>query len=142
MATTSDINQPIYESAIQQVFASALPANTTIPGGTVAMSDSQGRPVPFVDSTFQGGGIGLLGVASVRYANTDPTNPLTKRMMFFRNCSAVLNGKNSDAPTAALLGQTVYLADNNTVKVTKTTGDQPVTLLEVLANNQFRVWIP
>lgn len=140
-ATNNDFQQPLYETGIQQVFTSALPAATTIPAGTLAMADSSGRPVQFVDSTYQGGGIGFLGVASVRYVNSDASNAVNKRAMFYRNTSVVLLGKSGDAPDATLLGLPVYVADNITCKKTKTTGDLAVTLLEVMGNNRFRVWI-
>lgn len=141
MATTVDLQQPIYDSAIQQVVCPTLAASTAIPMGAIAMTDSSGRAVNFVDSTYQGGGIGCLGVATSRYANST-ASPLSKRMLFTRNCPAILVGKSGDAPTATLLGEKIALADNATCKATIASGDFEVTLLEVLGGNRFRVWIP
>ena len=141
MATTVDLQQPIYCSAIQQVVCLTLAASTTIPMGAIAMCDSSGRAVNFVDSTFQSGGIGCLGVATARYANSS-ASPLTKRMLFTRNCAAILVGKGGDAPTATDLGEKIALSDNGTCKATIASGDFEVTLLEVLGGNRFRVWIP
>ena len=45
MATTVDLQQPIYDSAIQQVVCPTLAASTTIPMGAIAMCDSSGRAV-------------------------------------------------------------------------------------------------
>lgn len=141
MATTVDLQQPIYDSAIQQVVCPTLAASTTIPMGALAMCDSSGRAVNFVDSTFQGGDIGCLGVAVSRYSNSS-ASPLTKRMLFTRNCAAILVGKSGDAPTATDLGEKIALSDNGTCKATIASGDFEVTLLEVLGGNRFRVWIP
>jgi len=141
MATTADLQQPIYDSAIQQVVCPTLAASTTIPMGAIAMCDSSGRAVNFVDSTYAGGGIGCLGVATARYANST-ASPLTKRMLFTRNCAAILVGKSGDAPTTTLLGEKIALADNGTCKATIAADDFEVTLLEVLGGNRFRVWIP
>ena len=60
---------PHNDSAIQQVVCPTLAASTTIPMGAIAMTDASGRAVNFVDSTFQGGDIGCLGVAVSRYSN-------------------------------------------------------------------------
>lgn len=141
MATTVDLQQPIYDSAIQQIVCPTLAASTTIPMGAIAMTDSSGRAVNFVDSTYQGGGIGCLGVATSRYANST-ASPLAKRMLFVRNCAAILVGKGGDAPTVTLLGEKIALSDNGTCKATIAAGDFEVTLLEVIGGNRFRVWIP
>ena len=141
MATTVDLQQPIYDSAIQQVVCPTLAASTTIPMGAIAMTDASGRAVNFVDSTFQGGDVGCLGVAVSRYAN-NTASAVSKRMLFVRNCPAILVGKGGDAPTAANLGEKIALSDNGTCKATIASGDFEVTLLEVLGGNHFRVWIP
>ena len=141
MATTVDLQQPIYDSAIQQVVCPTLAASTTIPMGAIAMCDSSGRAVNFVDSTFQGGDIGCLGVAVSRYSN-NTASAVSKRMLFVRNCPAILVGKGGDAPTATNLGEKIALSDNGTCKATIASGDFEVTLLEVLGGNRFRVWIP
>lgn len=141
MATTVDLQQPIYDSAIQQIVCPTLAASTTIPMGAVAMTDSSGRAVNFVDTTYAAGSIGCLGVATSRYANST-ASPLSKRMLFTRNCAAILVGKGGDAPVAAQLGEKIALADNATCKATIAAGDFEVTLLEVIGGNRFRVWIP
>ena len=82
-----------------------------------------------------------LGVAVSRYSNSS-ASPLTKRMLFTRNCAAILVGKPGDAPTATNLGEKIALSDNGTCKATIASGDFEVTLLEVLGGNRFRVWIP
>lgn len=109
--------------------------------GAIAMCDNSGRAVNFVDTTYAAGGIGCLGIATARYANSTES-AVTKRMLFVRNCAAILVGKSGNAPTATSLGKKIAIADNGTCKATIAAGDFEVTLLEVLGSNRFRVWIP
>ena len=137
MATTKPIAQDL-DTARQDVIFESLAASITIPMGTLAVND--GGVAKVCTDTLIRAGAKLLGVAAATYEN--PTaSTLTKRMLFYRNTAVTLLGKSADAPTAANVGGSVYISDNNTVKVTDAGSDQPVVLVKIVGTN-FRVRLP
>ncbi len=137
MATTKPIAQDL-DTARQDVIFESLAASITIPGGTLAVNDGGVAKVA-TDALIQGGAK-LLGVAAATYEN--PTaSTLTIRMLFYRSTAVTLAGKTGDLPTAADVGGTVFISDNNTVKKTDAGSDQAVTLVRIKEVG-YRVRLP
>lgn len=133
MASTTPIAQP-QQMGAQDVICNSLAASTTIPMGCLAVNDS-GVAKNFTDTLYQGGAK-LLGVAMATMENP-VASTATKRMLFQRACMVKLAGKAGDLPTAASIGGTVYLSDNNTCKATDAGSDCPVVLVKIEGSVYF-----
>ena len=137
MATTTPIAQP-QQAFAQDVIHTSLAASTTVPMGALACNDS-GVIKNFTDTLFQGGAT-LLGVAMATHENT-VASAKAGRYLFQRACVVKLSGKAGDLPTVALIGGTVYLADNATCKATNAGSDCAVTLVKI-EDSVFFVRLP
>jgi len=137
MSTTKPIAQDL-DTARQDVIFEALGANVTIPMGTLAVND--GGVAKVATDTLIQGGAKLLGVSSATYIN-ETGSTLAVRMLFYRSTAVTLAGKTGDLPTAADVGGTVYISDNNTVKKTDAGSDQAVTLVRIKEVG-YRVRLP
>ena len=84
--------------------------------------------------------LGLVYQTVDNAAGAMPLSPL-RTPMYLRGVSIEVEGLAADLPKVGDIGNPVAIQDNNTVKKTIAANDLTVTLLALLPNTRFRVFI-
>lgn len=135
--STSPLPQAQYTVEID-VFCKTI-GGTALPNGTLCMNDGAGNAIPFLDSTFETPTGNLLGIADGDYAASATS---ARGFLFKAGCRFLApKAKAGDVPTAARIGSSVSMQDNQTVKATVATNGLVVTLLDIRSDG-YLVQLP
>ena len=107
--------------------------------GTLAMNDG-GQAKPAASGVA---GSTLLGLVYQTQDNLGGATPFTPASapLYLRGLTIEVEGLAADLPKVADLGKLVAVSDNNTIKKTIAPNDLTVTLVAILPNNRFHVFL-